>query len=98
MQVTALIFSSGIGASTTDRVTSAPLQTPDTQTREIAFVDPGVSDLDSLFAGLRPDVEAVMLSDSQPASAQIAHELRGRSGLEAIHVISHGRAGEVRFR
>ena len=97
MAITGISFSSDTGASTTDRVTSAPLQTTDTQTREIAFVDPGVSDLDLLFAGLRPEVEAVMLSDSQPASAQIAHELRGRSGLEAIHIIAHGRAGEVSF-
>src|SRR5438128_7618204 len=65
--------------------------------REIAFIDPTVSDLDSLLAGLRPDVEAVVLSGSRRATAQMANALQQRSDLDAIHIIAHGRAGEVSF-
>ena len=65
--------------------------------REIAFIDRTVSELDSLLSGLRPEVEAVVLSDSQPATAQIAAALQGHGKLDAIHIIAHGRHGEVSF-
>src|SRR6266516_1802951 len=67
------------------------------QAREIVFVDPTVSELDALLAGLRPDVKAVVLSGSQRATTEIASVLHERSALEAIHIIAHGRAGEVSF-
>ena len=59
--------------------------------REIAFIDRNVDDLTSLLAGIRPDVEAILLSDNEPAPCQMARAVRGREGLEAIHVIAHGR-------
>ena len=65
--------------------------------REIAFIDCGVDDLATLLAGIRPDVEAIVLLDDEPASRQIARAVQGREGLEAIHVIAHGRPGEVSF-
>ena len=64
---------------------------------EFAFVDPGVSDLDVLLAGLRPDVEAIVLGAGESAPRQMAGVLEGRSGLRAVHVISHGQSGEVSF-
>jgi hypothetical protein len=39
-----------------------------TQSREIVFIDSTVSDLNTLLAGLRPGIEAVMLPQAQPAS------------------------------
>jgi hypothetical protein len=36
------------------------------------FIDPSVSDLDTLLVALRPDVAAVLLDSSEPAAAQIA--------------------------
>src|SRR5215475_14888171 len=66
-------------------------------TREIAFIDRNVDDLDTLLAGIRPDVEAILLSNDEPAPRQMACALRGREGLEAIHVIAHGRVCEVSF-
>src|SRR5215475_11205097 len=66
-------------------------------TREIAFIDRNVDDLDTLLAGIRPDVEAILLSNDEPAPRQMACAIQGRGGLEAIHVIAHGRTGEVRF-
>ena len=52
--------------------------------KEIAFIDRAVSDLESLLAGLRPDVEPVVLSTSELAPAQIANAVKDRVGLEAI--------------
>ena len=69
--------------------------------REIAFIDPGISDLGTFLAGLRPEVGTVVLDPAKPALAQIAQELaqdrQSGGGLDAIHVIAHGKPGEVSF-
>jgi hypothetical protein len=65
--------------------------------REVAFIDPRVSDIDVLLAGLRSDVEPLLLSAERPALAQMATALADRAGLEAVHVIAHGRPGQVSF-
>ena len=64
---------------------------------EILFVDPSVSDIATILGGLRPEVEAIVLDSSRPAARQIAEALRGRRGLDAVHVIAHGAPGGVRF-
>jgi len=64
---------------------------------EIAFIDPAVSDVRVLLAGLSPDVQPIMLNAAEPAPRQIAAALSGRAGLDAIHIIAHGAPGEVRF-
>src|SRR5262249_26032705 len=66
-------------------------------TSEIAFIDRNVDDLRTLLAGIRPEVEAILLSNDEPAPCQMACAVRGRKGFETIHVIAHGRAGEVGF-
>ena len=33
-----------------------------THPHEIAFIDPAITDIDALLSGLRPDVEAIVLS------------------------------------
>ncbi|MEK1932330.1 MAG: DUF4347 domain-containing protein, partial [Pararhizobium sp.] len=68
-----------------------------THSREIAFIDPAVTDFETLLAGLRPDVEPVVLLSDEPAMTQMARILEGRTNLDAIHVIAHGRPGEVSF-
>src|SRR5262245_44462661 len=65
--------------------------------REIAFIDRNVNDLETLLAGLRPELDPILLSDDEPALCQIARLVRCRDGLDAIHVIAHGRVGEVSF-
>jgi Ca2+-binding RTX toxin-like protein/subtilisin-like proprotein convertase family protein len=65
--------------------------------REIVFVDRGVSDLDTLLAGMRPGLEARLLDNDTPAVGQMAQALRDHSGLDAVHVIAHGQAGAVQF-
>lgn len=65
--------------------------------REIAFIDPAVSDVHVLVAGMRPGVEPILLNATEPTSRQMARALAGRDGLEAIHVIAHGAPGRVNF-
>ena len=65
---------------------------------EIVFIDTGVDDIATLVVGLRPEVEPILLSLDQPAMRQMASAVRGRTGLRAIHVIAHGRPGEVSFK
>src|SRR5437879_1593475 len=65
--------------------------------KQIAFVDPSISDLPNFLAGLRPDVEAIVLAPSEPALAQIARVLKDREGIDALHIVAHGRPGEVSF-
>ena len=70
---------------------------PTASAREIAFIDRGVTDLDTFLAGLRPEVESVVLTDHERALPQMARALQDRTGVEAIHIVAHGLAGEVRF-
>jgi protocadherin Fat 4 len=65
--------------------------------REIAFIDPAISHLDLFVAGLRPGVEAVLLPRNRDALAAIASVLEGNAGLDAIHIVAHGRPGELSF-
>ncbi len=66
-------------------------------TKEIVFIERNVTDPDALLAGMRPDVDAVLLTDAEHAIVQIARAVQGRDDIAAIHIIAHGRAGEVRF-
>ena len=34
---------------------------------EVAFIDPGIADIETVLQGLRPGVEAIVLSPKQPA-------------------------------
>jgi hypothetical protein len=65
--------------------------------REIVFIDGTVDAIDALLLGLRPEVEAVVLSTSERATSQIARALRDQEEIEAVHIIAHGCPGEVNF-
>ncbi|WGD54678.1 Ig-like domain-containing protein [Bradyrhizobium sp. CB1650] len=62
---------------------------------EIAFIDRNVDDLAALLAGLRSEVEPIVLSTDAPAPRQMAEVLQHRSDLAAIHLIAHGAPGQV---
>ncbi|WP_181177956.1 DUF4347 domain-containing protein [Mesorhizobium sp. B2-3-15] len=64
---------------------------------ELLFVDPSVSDLGTILANLRPEVEAILLDAERPATRQVAMALEGRQSLDAVHVIAHGAPGRVSF-
>src|SRR5229473_6288346 len=64
---------------------------------EVLFIDPAVSDIKTVLAGLRPGVDAVLLKSGRPAAQQMAETLACRRDLAAIHVIAHGAPGRVNF-
>src|SRR6266852_9557988 len=64
---------------------------------EILFIDPAVSDIKTILAGLRSGVDAVLLESDRPAAQQMAEALACRSDLSAVHVIAHGAPGQVHF-
>jgi hypothetical protein len=71
--------------------------TPGESATEVVFVDPTVPDYESLLAGMGPNVEVVVLDASRDGVEQIAASLSGRSGIDAIHLISHGDAGTLQL-
>ncbi len=64
---------------------------------EIAFIDGSMPDAGKLIANVPAGAQVVMLDSSRDGLAQIAGFLAGRSGVSAIHIISHGSEGELRL-
>jgi hypothetical protein len=68
---------------------------PATQRTEIIFVEINIADLPTLLAGLTPGAEVFVLDAAQDGLKQITQLLAGRSGVDAIHIVSHGSDGSV---
>ena len=77
-----------------DRVSDASAAT--VTRHEIVFVDAGVQDVQTLLSQINnPDARVVMLDTNSDALDQMANYLDGKSGIDAIHIISHGSAGNL---
>ncbi|MBI5672418.1 MAG: DUF4347 domain-containing protein [Nitrospirae bacterium] len=70
---------------------------PSEKSVEVAFVDPTVPNYQELLAGMDPNIEVIMLDGGQDGVAQMASALEGRTGIDAIHLISHGNSGELQL-
>ncbi|MCM5680003.1 DUF4347 domain-containing protein [Schlegelella sp. S2-27] len=68
----------------------APAQHPRT---EIVFVDTRLPNYDEIVAAAAPGAEIVLLDSNRDGVQQIADALNGRTGIDAIHVVSHGDEG-----
>lgn len=79
--------------SALDAALAAP--TPEAPRNEIAFIDAGAADWQTLIAGLREGIEVHVLDASRDGLTQINEILAGRTGFDAIHVLSHGASGEI---
>jgi len=64
---------------------------------EIIFVDKGVEDYQTLIAGISSDAEVIFIDENSDGLEQIARFMEGRTDIDAIHIISHGDAGELRL-
>ncbi|GGE87017.1 hypothetical protein GCM10011317_50150 [Niveispirillum cyanobacteriorum] len=65
--------------------------------KEVAFIDTSVVDWQVLRDGISPGIEVVLLDADQDGLAQMAAWAEGKSGYDAIHVLSHGAEGVVRL-
>ena len=57
---------------------------------EIVFIESNVVDYQTLLAGLKPGAEVHVLDSTRDGLAQMVQILNGRSGIDAIHIFSHG--------
>ena len=64
---------------------------------EIVFVDPTVPKYQELLSGMDPNIAVIMLDGGQDGVEQMASALAGRTGIDAIHLISHGGVGELQL-
>nr|WP_260619681.1 Ig-like domain-containing protein [Pseudomonas sp. B11D7D] len=82
--------------SNADNLAATPTGTTDNR-QEVVFIDNQVKDYQQLISGLKPGSEVVVLDGSKDGLQQIADYLNGRSGIDAIHIISHGDVGKVQL-
>ncbi|MBG0841929.1 Ig-like domain-containing protein [Pseudomonas toyotomiensis] len=82
--------------SSADNLAATPTGTTDNR-QEVVFIDNQVKDYQQLISGLKPGSEVVVLDGSKDGLQQIADYLSGRSGIDAIHIISHGDVGKVQL-
>ena len=64
-------------------------------TAQIVFIENNLPDVATLLKDVPQDATVVMLDSTKDGMDQIAQYLAGRSGIGAIHILSHGAAGEV---
>ena len=64
---------------------------------EIVFVESNVADYGALLRGVSPKAEVHVLDAADDGLARMADILRGRSGIDAIHVLFHGSAGALQL-
>ncbi|MDI1360041.1 MAG: DUF4347 domain-containing protein, partial [Methylobacter sp.] len=62
---------------------------------EIMFIESNVADYQMLIDGAKPGTEVHVLDAGQDGLAQMAQILDGRSGIDAIHIMSHGSEAAV---
>lgn len=63
--------------------------------KEIVFIDDQVPDIEVLICGFGAGKEIVILDSEQDGLRQIADAVAGRTGIDALHIISHGAEGRI---
>jgi Domain of unknown function (DUF4347) len=63
----------------------------------LLFVDTRVSDYQQIVASAPPGTEVYIFDEARDAIGQITDTLLGRSGIAALHILSHGEAGALDF-
>lgn len=70
---------------------------PASAATEITFILSNLPDLETLLAGLPAGSEVHVLDANGDALAEMAGILEGRSGIDAIHLMSHGAPGSLQL-
>ncbi|GMQ53974.1 DUF4347 domain-containing protein, partial [Halopseudomonas aestusnigri] len=75
----------------------APTASEPGNRREVAFVDTSVDNYQDLVDGLDDGVEVILIDSSENGLEQMVAALQGQSGIDAIHLFSHGDVGELKL-
>ncbi len=62
---------------------------------QFLFIDAGVAHIESLLANVDPSIQVVRLTADEDGLTQIARALSGQTGVDAVHVVSHGGPGAL---
>ena len=81
--------------NTPDNDNQIDLTAQDPASNEILFIDAAVENRDELLSQVHPSIEVVVLHSNRDGVEQIAEALSDRSGIDAIHIVSHGRSGTL---
>jgi Domain of unknown function (DUF4347) len=65
--------------------------------KSLLFIDSGVDDIQTLVNGAIAGTEVHVLRSGEDAIAQITNTLLGRSGIESLQIVSHGRSGGLQL-
>ena len=65
--------------------------------QEIIFVEDNIADYQTLLSSVRSDIEVHVLDAGQNGLVQIANILSGRSGIDGIHIVTHGQEGALQL-
>ncbi|MBF0151854.1 MAG: DUF4347 domain-containing protein, partial [Magnetococcales bacterium] len=72
---------------------SLPSEASSSAPREMIVVDPTVANYQTLLKGLPKDARVVVLDPNKDGVEQIRDALSLRSGIESLHIVSHGGPG-----
>lgn len=81
--------SSGGDAGNRTRRSSGP--------RELVFVDTGIADWRTLAEGVADGAEVVRVGPDEDGLTALADALDDRTGIRAVHILSHGESGAIRL-
>jgi len=95
VQDTAAVDAAKLAQAVADVVPPAVQVDPVPQRTEIVFIENNVADYQTLVNDAKPGEEVHVLDSSQDGLAQMAQILDGRSGIDAIHIVSHGSEGAL---
>jgi predicted outer membrane repeat protein len=76
---------------------SSPVTIAPGLSTEIAFIDVGILNADSIISQFTPGTEVHLLNGGENAIAQITEILANRSNISAIHLFSHGSNGALQL-
>ena len=68
-----------------------------TPNKQIIFVDPSIQNYQNLIEGADANAKIVILDDKRSGLEQITKALASESGIEAVHVVSHGNQGSLKL-
>jgi hypothetical protein len=66
-----------------------------TPRKEIVFIEDNVADYQTIAANAGAGRQVVILDSSRDGLQQIADAVKGMSGIDALHVVTHGAEGQI---